>query len=152
MNVFNKIIERLYFLQKNNLALYCQYTKAYNRNWWIKVARKKFNRKDCFITIVDVDNLKQYNDSYGHLAGNLLIKSLSSTLLKVFREGCYVCRYGGDEFILITSYDPTKKLKVLSSNFSFGVYHKSSMESLKVAFREADRVLYEMKKDKKGTL
>lgn len=152
MNIFNKVIEELYFLQKDNLALYCQYTNTYNRNWWIKVARRKFFKKDCYITIVDIDNLKKYNDKNGHIAGNALIKSISSILLKYFSKRGYVCRYGGDEFILVTFYDPSRTLFSLANNFSFGVYHKKDRESLKEAFIKADKKLYEMKKSKKGTL
>ena len=152
MNIFNKIIEKLYFMQKDNLALYCQYTKAYNRNWWIKVAKKKLDKKDCYITVIDIDDLKKYNDSNGHVAGNLLIKTIASTLMKAFEKKSYLCRYGGDEFILVTFVDPTEKLEILASNFSFGIYHKTAEEAIRESFVKADELLYEMKKRKKGTL
>ena len=53
------------------------------------------------IIMVDVDNLKRFNDIWGHAAGDELLRGLSSLLLKQVRAEDIACRYGGDEFILI---------------------------------------------------
>jgi len=51
--------------------------------------------------MVDADNFKQVNDTYGHDAGDLVLKELSKTLLHTVRTDDIVCRLGGDEFLII---------------------------------------------------
>jgi len=56
--------------------------------------------KSLAIAMIDLDRFKEYNDQFGHLAGDLLLKNISRTLKEVVKNG-YVTRYGGDEFIII---------------------------------------------------
>jgi diguanylate cyclase (GGDEF)-like protein len=51
--------------------------------------------------MLDVDNLKQFNDTWGHAAGDDILRELGSLLLQQVRGEDIACRYGGDEFILI---------------------------------------------------
>lgn len=53
------------------------------------------------VIMLDIDHFKSYNDSYGHQAGDALLKSLASFLQNTVRVGDVVCRYGGEEFMLI---------------------------------------------------
>ena len=54
------------------------------------------------VGIVDIDAFKQYNDVYGHLAGDACLRDVAGTLYEIGRErGIFVARYGGDEFVLI---------------------------------------------------
>lgn len=53
------------------------------------------------IIMLDVDDFKQFNDSYGHAAGDVVLRELSALLLKHVREADIPSRYGGDEFIII---------------------------------------------------
>lgn len=62
-------------------------------------ARRK-NRKVALL-FIDLDNFKTVNDTYGHEAGDDLLKEASERLRKVFREMDTVCRLGGDEFTVI---------------------------------------------------
>lgn len=49
--------------------------------------------------IIDIDDFKQYNDAYGHVAGDECIKQLANVLLRMSDEKIYFLRYGGDEFL-----------------------------------------------------
>lgn len=53
------------------------------------------------LIILDIDNFKDYNDKYGHAAGDLVLKYLSKTINGLVREGDIVARYGGEELIIL---------------------------------------------------
>lgn len=57
--------------------------------------------KPLTLAMIDIDNFKQLNDTYGHQYGDLLLKGLAQILKDSSREMDYVCRYGGEEFALI---------------------------------------------------
>ena len=50
--------------------------------------------------MLDLDHFKKINDSYGHAAGDAVLKGLSTILRTGAREGDIVCRYGGEEFLV----------------------------------------------------
>ncbi len=53
------------------------------------------------LAIIDIDNFKAINDTYGHLAGDFAIKSLAETIVRTFRKPDITIRYGGDEFVVL---------------------------------------------------
>jgi len=53
------------------------------------------------VMIIDIDNFKDFNDQYGHLVGDQVVKSVASTLLDLKGGDDFVARYGGDEFIAL---------------------------------------------------
>ena len=67
------------------------------------------------IVVIDVDDFKLCNDTYGHLAGDKVIKMVASIDDKFARaHGGFACRYGGEEFLLVLpGYDETQALPIL---------------------------------------
>ena len=59
----------------------------------------------------DIDNFKHYNDTYGHIKGDYLIKTISNILKQEVRSTDIVGRYGGEEFIII--FPNTNNIKAL---------------------------------------
>ena len=53
------------------------------------------------LILIDVDNFKNINDTYGHAAGDLILKKVAKLLTNAFRSIDYICRIGGDEFAVI---------------------------------------------------
>jgi diguanylate cyclase (GGDEF)-like protein len=53
------------------------------------------------VIVMDVDRFKQYNDEFGHLAGDQLLVKLSTVLKQEFGDAVTVARYGGDEFVAL---------------------------------------------------
>ena len=51
--------------------------------------------------MIDIDHFKQINDSYGHLAGDYVLKQLASTVRTRIRREDVFARYGGEEFALL---------------------------------------------------
>jgi diguanylate cyclase (GGDEF)-like protein len=59
------------------------------------------------VLLIDVDKFKKYNDSYGHLAGDEVLKEVARVLQGSTRDTDFVGRYGGEEFVVVmtqTSY------------------------------------------------
>jgi len=89
-------------------------TSLYNRAYFFyrlnsEIQRAKRYKRVVSLLILDMDDFKQFNDRYGHLVGDKLLRALSRTLLSNIRystgkpsyEMDIPCRYGGDEFAII---------------------------------------------------
>lgn len=65
-------------------------------------ARMKRNWSNLSIIMIDVDFFKLYNDTYGHVQGDICLKTIADTLrLTVKRQTDLVARYGGEEFVVL---------------------------------------------------
>ena len=78
-------------------------TGLYNRAYFQEELRRLNDGRYTPIAVIvcDVDGLKLYNDSFGHLMGDRLIKAAADLLLQTFRTGDVVARIGGDEFAVL---------------------------------------------------
>lgn len=81
-------------------------TGAYNRGAIIELlegqmARAKRHDQPFGIVMLDVDHFKQINDTYGHLAGDTVLKTITARMKKCLREYDYLGRYGGEEFLVV---------------------------------------------------
>ncbi|MDO5325803.1 MAG: GGDEF domain-containing protein [Clostridia bacterium] len=75
-------------------------TGLYNRAAYEK-AYKAMHKADVGVLVVDIDGFKQFNDSYGHDMGDLVLKRVASVLTGSFRSEDHISRIGGDEFCVI---------------------------------------------------
>ena len=74
-------------------------TGAYNRRYYEEVIRKSIGPAG--IALMDVDDFKICNDTYGHHAGDLALKTVASAIQSCIRSSDLLIRYGGDEFLLV---------------------------------------------------
>lgn len=58
-------------------------------------------KRDFSIAVLDVDRFKKFNDKFGHLFGDDVLKYIASTLRLTLKDAAYVFRYGGDEFVIV---------------------------------------------------
>jgi diguanylate cyclase (GGDEF)-like protein len=63
------------------------------------------------LILIDIDNFKKYNDTYGHPAGDQLLKVMTTAITEVLREHDIFARYGGEEFVVILK-DTNNKLAI----------------------------------------
>lgn len=66
-----------------------------------ELARCEREKAPLCVMMIDLDNFKQVNDTYGHQGGDELLKALASMLLDSVRASDVACRYGGEEFLLL---------------------------------------------------
>lgn len=123
-----------------------------------------------WLFVVDLDCFKQINDSYGHVAGNHILKRIAEILTSTMRSCDIVCRMGGDEFIILCeglmseegAYEMMQR--VLNNvadgrenedywvSLSMGGTEIREGEALESALKRADDALYEVKsKGRNGT-
>ncbi len=88
------------------LAIRDHITNLFNRRYMDatlerEILRAKRLKLPVGIMIMDIDYFKQYNDTMGHGAGDILLKEFAKLLLSHVRDADIACRFGGDEFVLV---------------------------------------------------
>jgi len=131
-----------------------------------RIENKKSNSLDAFI-LIDCDNFKDINDTYGHLTGDQVLESMAKVMKRIIRENDICGRIGGDEFCIYLKDIPSiefiheriqksgVQIKEVSTvenvSVSIGivlVYDKGS--SYEDIFKRADTALYEAKNKGRG--
>lgn len=144
-------------------------TGVYNRRYVYEVASKTFDNafkrsKLAFLLIIDIDNFKAINDTYGHCNGDLVLQSLAHKLNKMMGKKNVVSRWGGDEFLIIykdLKYDDKNliiqkiqdELDNISDSIGFNIsasigaacYPKDG-NTLSDLLNKADKNMYSLKK------
>jgi len=90
----------------SKLAIFDPLTGLYNRRQMDDILRDQFIRaiqhnSSVGIIMADIDHFKQINDTYGHQAGDLMLKAAARIFETSIRSGDSACRYGGEEFTMI---------------------------------------------------
>ena len=115
----NRLVREIELLrQLEILSISDGLTGLFNRRYFdnkiIEVARRAHRQNhDLFLAVLDVDNLKEINDKYGHIAGDKLLKSVGDIITHCIRENVdWPFRYGGDEFcVILTQVSQDQALK-----------------------------------------
>ncbi|MBN2140888.1 MAG: diguanylate cyclase [Desulfovibrionaceae bacterium] len=103
-------IEMLEYIDKiRDVAIKDYLTGLYNRRYFFETARKTHaeSRRQGFelgIAMIDLDDFKQINDTYGHDLGDKVLARVAGLLKARFRESDIVARLGGEEFCVLTAY------------------------------------------------
>lgn len=95
-------------------------TQIYNRGYFEEILCREVNRAMRYpqafsLLMVDVDDFKKFNDTYGHVAGDKVLKGVARILVRSSRITDFVARYGGEEFVVITPYTDKKNASVLAA-------------------------------------
>ncbi len=112
VNAMGRLVAMQEELHKTNLALQKQanidiLTQTVNRRGFDRALEKEFSRcrrqkKPLSIIMIDIDHFKLFNDNYGHVKGDEVLRSVGNLLGKVARRpGDLAARYGGEEFVLL---------------------------------------------------
>jgi len=108
----------------DNLLLYEEavvdkLTLLYTRKYLDNRLKEELARSDRYyspisLMMIDIDNFKDFNDNYGHQAGDRALKAIGETIRKSIRKSDIPARYGGEEFIVILPETDLESAKVLA--------------------------------------
>jgi diguanylate cyclase (GGDEF)-like protein len=167
-----------YMLQAElgNLAITDDLTGLYNRRGFMAVAERqlKLGRRSgrgMLLFAMDVDGLKQINDSFGHIEGDHALKRTADVLEETFRDSDVVARLGGDEFAVLAieaagHSETTIKARLLeylkstsaeqsryAISLSLGVarFDPNSCTSIGELMMKADQAMYEQKRQRSNS-
>ena len=81
-------------------------TNLFNRRYLEETLERELARAaredySVCVIMIDLDHFKRVNDTYGHEAGDEVLKALAATLSEQCRRGDFACRYGGEEFVIV---------------------------------------------------
>jgi diguanylate cyclase (GGDEF)-like protein len=78
-----------------------QLTGLKNRQYFVQALKGIRKERSCCLAFIDLDNFKHYNDTFGHEVGDKLLIWYSEILSTLESDRCQVCRWGGDEFVVL---------------------------------------------------
>ena len=146
-------------------------TNLFNRRYLEETLERELARatREAYplcVIMMDLDYFKEVNDTYGHEVGDVVLKTLAETVTKQSRHGDFVCRYGGEEFVLVMPNINIEIAKgradelhqiINSLNIRYGVFNLTMTISMGVAMypahgktkeelmRAADQAMYAAK-------
>ena len=146
-------------------------TGTLNKGYFLKSAKEELeksfrNGTPITFALIDIDDFKKINDTFGHLAGDKVIREFAERLKKFVRKVDLIGRFGGDEFMIMLSQKAAKhgviaadrlkkamkrpvtfESKKIKVTFSMGIVEIKGIELVSVEglLKAADQVLYEAK-------
>lgn len=103
-----------------------RYLNLYLENLWQKKQRDPIG-----LLILDVDYFKKYNDTYGHILGDEVLKKITQCMHETIRKSDVLARFGGEEFIIIldrVDVEESKKIahKIIDAVYQLNIKHETS--------------------------
>lgn len=145
-------------------------TELHNRAAYEKAIKRIPIRKGFSVVVMDINNFKEVNDSYGHDYGDVVLKEVAASIRESFDNHCSFYRIGGDEFCIIRGDSNhvklNRQLRNMSKNlmkkrqknnripsvaYGFSTSVNSKTTDYQVVMRDADRLMYQHKQLQQST-
>ena len=166
---------KMYEVYKSSLAhlnfkaSHDELTGAYNRSGY-DLLLSSIDLSSTYMLLFDVDNFKTINDTYGHEVGDKVLAKIVQVLKKNFRSDDYICRIGGDEFVVFMVHSSevqrnqvATKIKAINRELnepedglppvtiSVGITHGTDATDSVDLFEKTDAAMYQAKQNGKRT-
>ncbi len=164
--------------ERNNLLKKMSHTDSmtslYNYRFFLEaleheVQRTLRHKNNLSVAILDLDNFKDVNDQYGHQTGDQVLKIIADKIKRSCRETDIVCRYGGDEFVVIFTETGINEAREVVERIRKNIYSLAFPDldvsisvscglaeldifSPKHLMKQADELLYQAKKNGKNSI
>ena len=158
-SVYKNSIDRLNFKASHD-----ELTGVYNRAGY-DLLLSSIDLDTTYMLLIDVDNFKVINDTYGHEVGDKALIRLAEVLRSSFRADDHICRIGGDEFVVFMVHSTEMQHALIESkierinselekpkdglppiSISVGIVHGSQATNTTALFEESDEAMYEAKR------
>ncbi|MGE3175685.1 MAG: diguanylate cyclase [Planctomycetota bacterium] len=95
-------------------------TRLFNRRMGIssldqEISRSQRGDSPLTVLMIDLDDFKRLNDSYGHLQGDMALRATAEVLRKTLRKSDTICRYGGEEFLVVLPATNAEEAAILAA-------------------------------------
>jgi diguanylate cyclase (GGDEF)-like protein len=170
---FRRILELTNLVSETNeLSIRDYLTGLYNRRYISDIFDNELNRSrrnntQFSLLMIDIDNFKKINDTFGHNVGDNVLSEISERLLSVSRKADIISRWGGEEFLILcpgtgpleASKTAERLLSVINSSefkevkevtISIGVVTHNKDENFEAIVNRADECLYKAKENGKN--
>ena len=163
-DVYRKSLEHLNFKASHD-----ELTGAYNRAGY-DLLLSSIDLSSTYMLLFDVDNFKGINDTYGHETGDKVLVKLVQILKNNFRSDDYICRIGGDEFVVFMVHATEKQHDLIAqkideingrladtedglppASVSVGIVHGTDADNAENLFEKTDAAMYRAKQGGKST-
>lgn len=133
--VFKEMHESIGILY--DLATHDEKTGLYNSKFFntaleAEISKVKRGQQQLSLMIIDVDNFKKINDTYGHIRGDEILIRLAKIVQDQIRQADIAARFGGEEFIMLLPGTKLRKTKKLASRLKNSVHKDSFLKKHKV--------------------
>ena len=139
--------------------------EAYNERAYLEMQRYQRYCRPLTLAICDIDKFKRINDTYGHQAGDKVLKLIAKLIATRIRKVDFLARYGGEEFVVILPETTSEqalgfldkiravvaktsfkfKSEPVQITISFGLSEFTADDSVETVFERADKALYDAK-------
>ncbi|MBI3754142.1 MAG: GGDEF domain-containing protein, partial [Deltaproteobacteria bacterium] len=125
--------------EMKTLAITDRLTELYNHNFFYTRLEEEFNRAVRYETsisliMMDIDDFKKINDTYGHRTGDQVLKEIADMIKKLVRKTDIVARYGGEEFAIILPHtnlegaeEEAERIREVISNHAYANLTKENL-------------------------
>jgi diguanylate cyclase (GGDEF)-like protein len=129
------VLLRQYLVLKENLRLYQtmrriawtdSLTGVYNRHFFNEMLPRELERAQRYrhqlsVLLLDIDDFKKYNDTYGHLKGDVALRTIARLFSNQLRSSDTIARFGGDEFVVILPEASRRKASAIAERIGEAV-------------------------------
>ena len=150
-------------------------TGLYNSRYLYDTLLREYNRCERFnlklsLVMLDIDNFKEVNDTYGHQRGDIVLKEIGKLLQTILRGYDFAVRYGGDEFIVVLSQNTAigahivaerirsiiedspllrelNEGKCITASVGVATYPDDTADGFEALINKVDHALYKAKRD-----